>query len=192
MGSATRGKGTATIFRGTQLDIKKEYFAQVVLNRGSEIEIRGDKTCLLTNYCNQVAVTDMLSCPNRVKNPNWIYQYDGCTIVPDNPTLGFLTAFSSQECIDFQSDENCTGACDEHDRCYQTCWAGDLEAARLACDDKFLSNARLTCLNEVIINPLKTAECLSWAETYYQFLRVPMIGGTAFMNRQKQVCFCCE
>lgn len=43
-GSVTRGDGTVTIFRGTYFDKNKEYYAQVVLNRGSDVEIRSAKT----------------------------------------------------------------------------------------------------------------------------------------------------
>lgn len=42
-GSATQGDGTATLFRGTKFDKTKEYYAQVVLNKGSEAEVRGEK-----------------------------------------------------------------------------------------------------------------------------------------------------
>lgn len=104
---------------------------------------------------------------------------------PDNPALGYFTAFSNTEH---------TGACDKHDECYQTCWAGDAsarEAARLACDQKLRDIARLKCLDELIVSPANTAACLAYAEVYYQFLK-DLFGKSAFEKRQKQVCNCCK
>jgi hypothetical protein len=48
VGDATGGNGTAIFSRGSVFDPKKRYFAQTVLNRGSGIEIRGDKMPIAT------------------------------------------------------------------------------------------------------------------------------------------------
>ncbi len=48
VGDATQGTGTAVFSRGAVLDPKKRYFARTVLNRGSAIEIRGEKVPIAT------------------------------------------------------------------------------------------------------------------------------------------------
>ncbi len=46
IGDKTQGDGTAIIYEGEYFDITKEYYAEVVLNRGSEVEIVGDRVPL--------------------------------------------------------------------------------------------------------------------------------------------------
>ncbi|MEK7225023.1 MAG: hypothetical protein AAB221_05000 [Bacteroidota bacterium] len=136
---------------------------------------------------NPIAV--LSECPNRVKNTNWAllyqdkggYDYDGCTYILDNPAGGWLTAFTN---------EQRTGSCDEHDRCFQTCWSGDLGDARLACDLKFRDIGMETCLNAMLVEPLQATNCIAWVELYYIFLR--RVGGPFFEDRQKEVCNCCK
>ena len=57
-GSATSGEGTATIFRGTYFNSEKEHYAQVVLNKGSDAEVRGDKVPLAIGQFKMVAYED--------------------------------------------------------------------------------------------------------------------------------------
>ncbi len=45
-GNAAQGDGTATIFQGTYFDITKEYYAEVVLNWGSDVEVKSEKVKL--------------------------------------------------------------------------------------------------------------------------------------------------
>ncbi len=47
-GDATRGAGSGQFVSGSPFDPQKKYFAQLVLNRGSAVEIRGDKIPLNT------------------------------------------------------------------------------------------------------------------------------------------------
>lgn len=119
-------------------------------------------------------------------NTNWVYQYDGCTGVPDNPAGGFLTAFTN---------EQRTGPCDYHDRCYQTCWTGaktsaELLLKRLECDTLFLEKALETCANS-LLDPMPGAveKCTEAAFAYAAGLA--LFGGNAFEQRQKQGCNCC-
>jgi hypothetical protein len=124
-------------------------------------------------------IADLNQCPNRVRNPNWTYQYDGCSNVPDNPALGRDTQFANPQH---------TGACDEHDRCYQTCWGTNMEGGRLICDQRLRDIALATCSasQEVLGTRL---ECTFWANRYYSGLR--RWGGGAFEERQRSVCNCC-
>jgi hypothetical protein len=46
VGSAVKGTGTSVFSFGTEFDLQKEYNIQLVLNRGGDIEIRGDKVPL--------------------------------------------------------------------------------------------------------------------------------------------------
>jgi len=136
---------------------------------------------------NPIAV--LSECPNRVKNTNWDllyqdtggYDYDGCTSILDNPAAGFFTAFTNSAR---------TGPCDYHDRCYQTCWSGDLDAARLACDKKLWDIAIETCMDAILIEPLQAENCIAFAGLYYAGLR--LFAENPFLDRQKQVCNCCK
>ena len=140
----------------------------------------------MTQCCEQQMVVaknpiaDLNKCPNRVPNPNWMYQYDGCSNVPDNPAGGRGTAFSNPQH---------TGACDEHDRCYQTCWGTNMEGGRLTCDGRLRDIAVTTCNNATQDPPAVRQSCLTWADRYYRGLR--RWGGGAFEDRQKSVCNCC-
>ncbi len=42
-GDKTQGDGTAIIYQGEYFDVTKEYYAEIVLNRGSEVEIRSER-----------------------------------------------------------------------------------------------------------------------------------------------------
>ncbi|HEC97312.1 MAG TPA: hypothetical protein ENI58_04050, partial [Nitrospirae bacterium] len=42
-GDSTEGEGTAVLLRGAELDINKKYEAEVVLNRGTDVEVRGKR-----------------------------------------------------------------------------------------------------------------------------------------------------
>jgi hypothetical protein len=42
-GDKTEGEGTAVLVRGTEFDINKKYEAEVVLNRGTDVEVRGKR-----------------------------------------------------------------------------------------------------------------------------------------------------
>jgi hypothetical protein len=79
-GSAVQLAGTATVYQGEYFDPTKEYYAEVVLNRGSDVEIRGDRTPLpLTPI--HVELTDSAG---NIINPN---DYVYITDVPQMPQL---------------------------------------------------------------------------------------------------------
>lgn len=128
----------------------------------------------------------MSLCPNRVNNPNWQFEYDGCSNVPDNPAGGFLTTFTN---------EQRTGPCDYHDRCYQTCWTDAKTSAesllkRLECDVLFLEKALETCAKSLPDpSPGAIQKCNAAALAYAAGLA--LFGGSAFEQRQNSVCLCC-
>ena len=133
--------------------------------------------CENNNVINKNPIADLDECPNRVPNPNWTFQFDGCSNVPDNPAGGSDTQFSNPAR---------TGPCDNHDRCYQTC--DPSSGARLACDQQMRTEMRAVCDNSsegFIIRAL----CRGFANDYYNGLR--LFGGGAFEDRQRQVCNCC-
>jgi glucodextranase-like protein/Big-like domain-containing protein len=125
-------------------------------------------------------IANLDDCPNRVPNPNWQFQYDGCSNVSDNPAGGRDTAFSNPQH---------TGACDEHDRCYQTCWGTNMDGGRLECDTRLRDIAVATCNASQESAEIRQS-CLKWADRYFRGLR--LLGGSAFKSRQKQVCNCCS
>jgi RHS repeat-associated protein len=82
--------------------------------------------------------------------------------VPDNP-LGF--AF--------------LGACRQHDKCYDTCWA-----SKVLCDQEFLSNLRKACTQRWPV----VAQCVVLAYEYYY--AVVKNGQTAYDNAQRKCNQC--
>ncbi|MFH1323369.1 MAG: hypothetical protein ABIH80_06030, partial [Methanobacteriota archaeon] len=141
-----------------------------------------------------LAIIDILSsimiC-NFCSKTNWEYKCDGCSlpnfivniigIDKDNPAGGSDTQFGTNNgggpCRDGD-----TRACDNHDRCYQTCGSN-----RLRCDTNMLSDMMNTCLSSSEPWYIKSV-CIDWAIIYYQGLR---FGGlVAYAQRQSEVCSC--
>lgn len=116
----------------------------------------------------------------------WEYEFDGCSLPPaaariagdkDNPAGGADTQFANPAR---------TGACDNHDRCYQTC-GGTGGGGRAGCDQGMLNDMLATC-NSSSEGTWRKMQCRKWARIYYAGLRVG--GGSAWAERQKQVCPC--
>ncbi|MBK9127950.1 MAG: hypothetical protein IPM13_09130 [Phycisphaerales bacterium] len=82
------------------------------------------------------------------------------------PTNGCSSPFG-----DAPSGVNFRGACDEHDRCYQT-----LGKSRFECDNEFYADMAHLCL-AYASSEWQLAECLRWAMVYYIAVRV--FGGWA-------------
>ena len=145
-------------------------------------------------------IADLSKCPNRVRNPNWQFDYDGCSLQPlpaairNNPAGGIDTLFSDDHLA-----RTHVYACDEHDRCYQTCnGSTDLDSAEEICDQTLRNIALNQCLRS-LLNPLDvltgaSTRCFVFAEAYYVGLSPTGVGlgRTAFEMRQKQVCNCCH
>ncbi|MFA7405288.1 MAG: Ig-like domain-containing protein, partial [Pelobacteraceae bacterium] len=207
----TTGSGSAVFAKGMKLDINKKYEVSVLINYNlpnmkeserKEVKVNFIASCkvkdggLLVNLPNGARSTDggsccyqgdlqkyfpiidLGKCPNRVQNYSWETEYDGCTNVPNNPAVGNGSPFSNADR---------TGACDEHDRCYQKC-SQSLDEGRLACDEQFLQNALKIC-EKLSDGPIKN-DCVNWANVYHDGLRA--LGANPYKNRQLQVCSCCN
>jgi len=144
-------------------------------------------------------IADLSQCPNRVPGP-WTFQYDGCSLQPlpgffrNNPAGGIDTLFSD----DHLPNPTHQYACDAHDRCYQTCAPGSLTAGQEACD-VILRNIALGQCAQSLLNPLDvlsgaSSRCFVFAAAYYEGLSNTGLGlgKSAYEDRQKQVCKCCQ
>jgi hypothetical protein len=144
-------------------------------------------------------IADLSQCPNRVPG-DWTFQYDGCSLQPlpgffrNNPAGGIDTLFSD----DHLPNPTHQYACDAHDRCYQTCAPGSLTAGQEACDallrDMALAQCARSALNPLDLLSGATSRCFVFAAAYYEGLSNSGLGlgKSAFEDRQKQVCKCCQ
>lgn len=122
----------------------------------------------------------------------WTYECDGCSLPgwvtgllgirnKDNPAGGRDTWFGTNRrgapCR--RGDRR---ACDNHDRCYQTCGS-----SRAACDLNMYRDMMATCRRSSASSSIKR-DCRKWARIYYAGL--VGFGGLAHAQRQAQVCFC--
>jgi len=118
----------------------------------------------------------------------WKYDIDGCSdptgitkvtkalglFDKDNPTGGVNTQFSN---------ESETGACDLHDKCYQTCGSKQED-----CDKAMLKSMLTTC-SVAKVDPTEIRKkCAIRALEYYTLLK--NVGSFAYSSRQKEVCEC--
>jgi hypothetical protein len=144
-------------------------------------------------------IADLAQCPARVAG-QWTFSYDGCSLQPipdfirNNPAGGFSTLFSDAHL----ASPTYQYACDEHDRCYQTCAGTDLVAGQEVCDGRLRSIALSTCTSS-LLNPLDvlsgaTTRCFGFAVAYYEGLSSTglNLGQSAFEMRQRQSCQCCQ
>jgi glucodextranase-like protein len=144
-------------------------------------------------------IADLSQCPNRVAGP-WNFEYDGCSLQPlpgffrNNPAGGISTLFSD----DHLPNPTHQYACDEHDRCYQTCAGNDLAGGQEGCDLK-LRNIALSQCTQSLLNPLDvltgaSTRCFGFAVAYYEGLSGTGLGlgKGPYADRQKQVCKCCQ
>ncbi len=128
------------------------------------------------------------TCLRRVAYPAWVFVFDGCSLPispgfnKDNPAGAVDTWFSNFT----RPGLPLNLACDNHDRCYQTC--NPAAGARLACDTAMLIDMSATCTASTAGAAVVT-DCLNWAGRYFSGLRG--FGGLAFDSRQRQVCQCC-
>lgn len=86
------------------------------------------------------------SSPEITAEYSW--PHNGCTAVPDNPTL-----------VSF------TYACNHHDGCYGRHWA-----SKNTCDRRFLDDMVSACYEKWYLSQ----DCINWANTY--FLGVQFLG----------------
>jgi hypothetical protein len=113
----------------------------------------------------------------------WQVDYDGCSLPAlladalsidgNNPAGGKHTQFSNRDR---------TGACDHHDKCYQTC--GSIKEI---CDLKFLADMLETC-NRSVNNPDVKKKCADWALVYYA--GVSSLGDVSYIEDQLEACTC--
>lgn len=125
------------------------------------------------------------TCNVTFQNPDWVNQFDGCTWFPDNPAGGIDTSFHNPLCSSL-SPANCTGPCDVHDSCYQTCAP---TGGQGVCDVLLRDLAFQVCDNSQ--EPLPVRElCRLYALEMYGGL-AGGLGTLSFWGRQREVCQCC-
>jgi len=127
-------------------------------------------------------------CPQPGPNHHWSFNYDGCSIPslitpngvdPNNPAGGTATQFSGYPATQDKP-------CDAHDECYQTC----NPEGKDACDLALLAGMLEVCAHDTVDSDVEIAECKAAAQAIYQ--GVHWFGGIPFINRQVQVCDCCD
>jgi hypothetical protein len=149
-----------------------------------KIYTKATQCCEMNMIVAKNPIADLNKCPNRVPNPSWTFQYDGCSnpvpfIDKDNPAGGRDTQFANAAR---------TAPCDDHDRCYQTC--NPAAGAKDACDLAMLNGMLAVC--NASTEPQNIVDsCRTWANRYYNIGLRSRFAQTAFDNRQKQVCNCC-
>jgi hypothetical protein len=181
-------------------DCKKDICASgSVQTRNDDTDHNADSCCFNGNVINKQPIADLAQCPGRVAG-QWTFQYDGCSLQPlpgffrNNPAGGFSTLFSD----DHLPNPTHQYACDEHDRCYQTCAGTNMVAGQETCDLTLRSIALSTCVDS-LLNPLDvlsgaSTRCFAFAEAYYVGLSSTGtdFGQSAYEERQRQVCKCCQ
>ena len=123
------------------------------------------------SFCLSKAVdySELQAC-NKVPDPTWPYDIDGCsTPTGDNPSWP------------------CTGtsfydACAAHDMCYQTCGSD-----KAACDSQFDTAMNNACAGS---NPACWTICQGWRTIYR--VAVELVGTGAYRGRQVDSCACCD
>jgi len=140
--------------------------------------------CCVDNVVQDKHPPDPTECRFTFQSPDWQYQFDGCTAVPDNPAGGSDTYFSNPACSS-EFPGFCNRPCDFHDICYQTC---NPTRGHAYCDDLFLQDALAVCAasRESFLVKL---QCREGAYEIWAGLRA--IGSFAFGQRQREVCQCC-
>lgn len=131
------------------------------------------------------------------------YCIDGCSTPPAVVNALFRTGIfivAHKDNPTGQPTSSFFEACAGHDKCYQTCTAGD----QRTCDDRLLADmlqacatvpanhrTRVTTLG--VEHQVNTREkCVSAANNMHNGLRAPMVGGVnAFNKRRQQYCQCC-
>lgn len=123
---------------------------------------------------------ELQKCKDKVQDPFWEYVLDGCsTPTGDNPTRWIPPNI-------FCRHTSFLGACNTHDRCYQTC-----KSNKTKCDKQFYRNMKKVC------NKLRGPErrlcggkCKMWADIYH--IAVDLVGDRAYQGDQVKACACCD
>jgi len=76
------------------------------------------------------------------------------------------------------------GACQAHDRCYDTC-----RSDRSECDEKFAKRVRRACASAYPVRGPKRHACMRRAELYSN--AVIALGSVAYAEAQSKACQCC-
>jgi hypothetical protein len=126
-------------------------------------------------------ILDLADCPNRVSNPNSPLSPDGCSV----PLYGNGPPVLSCPEISF------SGACTNHDICYQACNQGASAAQDQAywhaCNVAFKNAMRAICDNS---DPTCLVACYASAQVYFQFVD-STLGWNNYVDDQEQACICC-
>ncbi len=113
-----------------------------------------------------------VECPNRVPFQGHVPEVNGCTNIPDNPSIVACLGASFED------------ACNNHDICYDTC-----NANKAGCDAQFLVDMLEACSRAIPINPDCHAICAGFATTYAT--AVANIGFPFYYAAQRNACQCC-
>lgn len=132
------------------------------------------------------------------------YCIDGCSTPPAAVNALFRTGIFIVPNKDNPSGHPTSSffeACAGHDKCYQTCTAGD----QRTCDDQLLADMLRACAtipadHETTVTTLGIShqvntrdKCTSAANNMHTGLRAPGVGGVnAFNKRRQQYCQCCQ
>jgi hypothetical protein len=120
-------------------------------------------------------IADLDWCPNRVPKPGHTPGANGCGSV-GHP----LTPFIPNNFL----GANLKPACDDHDRCYETC-----NRNRRRCDSQFHQQLKAICRDQFGFGPRRNA-CITQAAIYYAAVSSPS-GTSAYEDAQKKACNCC-
>jgi hypothetical protein len=127
-------------------------------------------------------ILSLTDCPNRVSNPNSPLQPDGCSV----PLWGNGPPDLICPWISF------SGACTNHDYCYQACNQGANQAEDQVywhqCNVVFANNMTAIC------NASGSAcqgSCYAAAAVYYNAVD-SSAGWSAYVADQEQACLCCQ
>lgn len=131
------------------------------------------------------------------------YCIDGCSTPPDKVHKLFKVDIFLVENKDNPAgftSSSFFGACAAHDKCYQSCNGNDQKF----CDDQLLNGMLQACstiptnhetniTTAGITHAVNTRKrCVTAANTMYDGLRLPVVGGVgAFNKRRQQYCQCC-
>lgn len=119
--------------------------------------------------------TDIASaaiCPNRVPNPDHVPSSNGCGTAsfPVSGQIGKVDV---------------TPACNNHDRCYDTC-----NKAKDDCDTAFKNELQAICAAGNPNGSKALTDCVQTADVYYR--AVAAFGDQPYEAAQNSACICCR
>jgi len=152
---------------------------------------KGQRYNSTTSCCNVVEgpqpkypIADLAKCPGRVAHPGFTPTVDGCSDSPENPMLQPGDPPDGITCQDKNQAPPFTPACDDHDRCFQTC-----NSDKQNCDDQFFNGLRRDICGPLTDTWCRT-RCFYFANLYSAILSAVPASGP-YTADQKKACQCC-